>query len=88
MKTSKLASKTLLQNKSKYLPDISKKNKISFIAKNKYLIATRSCFVPVTIIRDEVDIKGNSMQQNLGKEISRSLPKDESKHFLNQWYIA
>ena len=25
---------------------------------NKYEIATRSCFAPATIIRDEVDIKG------------------------------
>ena len=59
-----------------------------FIAKNKFLIAGRSCFVPVTRSRDEADIKGNSMEQNLGKQILNSVPKDESKYFLNQWYIA
>ena len=51
-----------------------------FIVKNKCLIATRSCFVPVT--------RRNSMQQNSGKQILHSLPKDERKHLLNQWYIA
>ena len=44
----------------KFLPQVSKTN--SFIVTNKYLIATNSCFVPVTIIRDEVGIKGNVMQ--------------------------
>ena len=55
------------------------KNKICFIVKNKYLITIRSCFVPVTIIRNDIDTKENSMQQNLGEQILRSL-KDESKH--------
>ena len=86
MKTSKLESKVLLQNKSRFLPKVSKNN--CFIVKIKYLIETRSCFLPVTIIRDEIDIKMDSMQQNLGKQIMHSLPKDESKYFLNQWYSA
>ena len=34
------------------------------------------------IIHDEVDIKENSVQQNSGKQILNSLPKDESKYFL------
>ena len=63
-----------------------KKKKKLFNVKNKHLIATRSCFVSVTIIRVEVDIKENSMQQNLGKQVLHSLSKDESEHFLNQWY--
>ena len=85
MKTSKLESKALLQNKSRFLPKVSKNN--CFIVKIKYLIERRSCFLPVTIIRDETDTKMDSMQQNLGKQIMHSLPKDESKHFLNQWYF-
>ena len=84
IKTSKLTSKALLQNISKFLPKVS--NKCRFIVKNKYLIAARIFFVPVTIICDEIDIKGNSMQQNSGKQILHSHPKDESKHFLNQWH--
>ena len=36
----------------------------------------------MTIVRDDVDIKGNSMQQNSEKQILHSLPKDKSKHFL------
>ena len=50
-------------------------------------MATKGCFVLVTLVRNEVDIKGNNMQQNLGKQILCSLPKDERKHILNQWYI-
>ena len=42
----------------------------------------------MTKICDEVDIKVSGMQQNLGKHILRSLPKDESKHFLNPSYIG
>ena len=80
IKISKLASKVLLQNKSNFLPKISKNN---FIVKNKYLIPTRSCFVPVTIIRDEIDIKKNSNWENWGKQILHSLPKSGSKHCLN-----
>ena len=79
---SKLASKAL----QTILPKVSENN--CFIVKNKYLIPTRSCFVLVTIIRDEVDIEGNIMLQNMGKQILHSLPKDESKRFSNQWYIA
>ena len=67
IKTSKLASNALLQNKSTFLPKVSKSN--CFIVKNKYLMATRSCFVPVSKIRDEVDIKENNMQQNLGNSV-------------------
>ena len=85
IKTSKLAPKALLQNKSIFPPKVSKN---CFIVKNKYLIATRSCFVPVTMIRDKVDIKDNSMKQNSGKQVSHSLPKYESKHLLNWWYFA
>ena len=70
----------------KFLPQVSKTN--GFIVTNKYLIATNSCFVPVTIILDEVGIKGNVMQWSSGKEILQSLPKDDIKHFLNQWYIV
>ena len=70
----------------KFLPQVSKTN--SFIVANKYLIATNSCFVPVTLIRDEVGIKGNVMQWSSGKEILQSLPKDDIKHFLNQCYIV
>ena len=81
MQTSKLASKAQLQNKSKFLQKVSKNN--SFIVKNEYLIAIRSCIVSVTIIRDEVDLKENNMQQNSEKQILRSLPKDESKHYVN-----
>ena len=44
--------------------------------------------MPATVIRDEVDRKDNSMKQNSEQQILRSLTKDESKHFLNQWYIA
>ena len=65
---------------------VSKDN--CFIFKNKHLIATRSCFVPVTIIRDEDDIEGKSIQKISGKQILHSHPKNESKHLLNQWYIA
>ena len=53
MKALKLASKAPVQNKSKVL--------------NKYQIATRSCFVPATIIRDEVDIKGEKHGTKFGK---------------------
>ena len=41
----------------------------------------------MTIIHDEVDIKENKMQQNSAKQILHSFPKNESKHFLNQWYL-
>ena len=34
---------------------------------NKYQIATSSCFVPATIIRDEVDIKGEKHVTKFGK---------------------
>ena len=64
---------------------VSKDN--CFIFKNKHLIATRSC-VPVTIIRDEDDIEGKSIQQISEKQILHSLPKNEIKHLLNQLYIA
>ena len=65
-----------------------KKKKKCFIVKNKYLTVARGCFVPMTFIRQEVAIKGNSMQKNSGKQILRSLLKNERNHFKNQWYIA
>ena len=42
------------------------KNQLSHV-QNKYQIATRSCFVPVTIVRDEVDIKGVKHVTKFGK---------------------
>ena len=42
----------------------------------------------MTIIRDEDDIEGKSIQQISEKQILHSLPKNEIKHLLNQLYIA
>ena len=64
-KASNLKSKALLQNKSKFLPKVLKSN--CLIVQNKYQIAPRSCFVPATIIRDEVDIKGKKHVTKFGK---------------------
>ena len=42
----------------------------------------------MTIIRDEDDIEGKSIQKISGKQILHSLPKNESKYLLNQLYVA
>ena len=51
-------------------------------------MAAKICFVPVTIIRNAVNIKGDSMQRNSEKQIIYRLPKYDSKHFSNQWYFS
>ena len=81
----KSSSSKQIKISSKYS---KKKKKKCFIVKNKYLTVARGCFVPMTFIRQEVAIKGNSMQKNSGKQILRSLLKNERNHFKNQWYIA
>ena len=71
--------KALFQSKSTCLPKVSKNN--CFIVKNEYLMVARNCFVPATIIHDELDIKGNIMQQNSENRSYAVFPKMEVNIF-------